>query len=783
MRRLVSLAVLLLFAIPFGVSVSGCSKKTVVTYCDGNDSGPVIGQVTTIDLEPRLTGISLNESQIGSVSGATAKDCKSSSVSVTAFTYGSSNLNLVDIEPTNGRLCAGVWNRNTGGGVPDFTTCTGNGGSGIATITASAQGAVSNSIPVFVHPVVTSIVLGAPSVNCTTDPASNCINTNVAATCITGVPTAVAAYTGNACFSQGSAGQLTARTYQGTDITNPANNISCQVGPLTFSAQNTAVVTIDPNGLATAQAPGSTIINANISNSSSTAGFFATCPPASIVLTPAGSTTVPTAPITVAQNIQQDLVATVTDTNGVKINNVALEYESTTPITVPVAGGIVTPTYNGAASVTAVCQPPTCNSSPIQQIGLFGNGSAVTSNPVRINATGTGNSTVLYVASTNSQFIQAYDFTAALQNAPVRLPYAPNSLVLSTDLSTIYMGTPNEIMTFSTATNQLLKEDTTISGTVISVSPDSGTAVITDPVRKLVYLYTSAGAISTEYGGVATRAQWTPDSQTVYITTNDSRLLVYSTFNGWTAKNISPVASDVAITIPQQGAYLAGATTEAVSACPVGTVSGAVGSQIVTNTYYPQSDADAATTDLLTATTDGKHMIGATSAATPRLTDFTITLPSTTTTAGQVVPAACPQPGASAQVFTHSTKSLAFTTAVPTAITGVIPTTDSTYALFTYTGTGAVVPQYVPGTSTLTNIALQKTTAVAPIAPVAGVISTDNQTAYIGTTGDNLVHQLTRNTTGFSDTVAPLNPALPAITGSGIATPNLLVQRPRKATS
>jgi hypothetical protein len=53
----------------------------------------------------------------------------------------------------------------------------------------------------------------------------------------------------------------------------------------------------------------------------------------------------------------------------------------------------------------------------------------------------------------------------------------------------------------------------------------------------------------------------------------------------------------------------------------------------------------------------------------------------------------------------------------------------------------------------------------------------------VGTSGDKLVHILTRGTTGFSDTTTPINPQLPAFNGTGNATPNLLVQHPRKATS
>ena len=92
------------------------------------------------------------------------------------------------------------------------------------------------------------------------------------------------------------------------------------------------------------------------------------------------------------------------------------------------------------------------------------------------------------------------------------------------------------------------------------------------------------------------------------------------------------------------------------------------------------------------------------------------------------------------------------------------------------------MPEYAPATKTLTNVPLAKYASGTPVAPVAGVLSSDNFTAYIGTTGDNTVHLLTRGTTGFADTTTPLTPNLPGLTG-GIATPNLLVQKPRNGSS
>ena len=52
MRRFVSLAVLLFFTVPFGSSIVGCGHSAPTVFCNGGDSGPVVGQVKTITLSP-----------------------------------------------------------------------------------------------------------------------------------------------------------------------------------------------------------------------------------------------------------------------------------------------------------------------------------------------------------------------------------------------------------------------------------------------------------------------------------------------------------------------------------------------------------------------------------------------------------------------------------------------------------------------------------------------------------------------------------------------------------
>ena len=487
-RRCVGVAGLLFFALPVGLSVIGCgSKSAPVQYCTAGDSGPIVGQVAKIVLAPTFasTGESVNFGQIGSSLSATSYDCKGNTVSSTGYTYATTssfNVNqpggpiFADINPRSGQICGGTWNRNTGGGVPDYTTCTPPSSTPVTYLayataptaqnrywSATSNGAVSNPIAIYVHPVVTGIELGtatgttypitgytisaggtalpscptsAPCIIFSTTsapPAVGAVVTlgNFAQTVLNGHVATVTAnsaadpvkmtlatftisqtygqsasafvaqtgdaaisagtdfcpnnttgtvittttYDGTSCLSQGQTGQLVARIYQGGN-TSAANDISCQVGHIAFAAQTANIATIDQNGVATANQPGSTVITATISNSSTAtqAGFLSTCPPASIQLS------VPNQPgansINVAVNTTQPLNATVFDTNvdsahplGHPITGLALTYISTTPQTIPAGSGTVTPTFPGSADITATCLPSSCNPSPFSEIG------------------------------------------------------------------------------------------------------------------------------------------------------------------------------------------------------------------------------------------------------------------------------------------------------------------------------------------------------------------------------------------------------------------------------
>src|SRR5271165_6483888 len=169
MRRFLTLVCLLCVAIPAGISISGCTRNPAGDYCNGQGYGLKNTDVASIFLSPQTTGISLAFGQTQQVSAPQAKTCKGTNASASNYTYGTTNNQLVDISPT-GNMCAGTWNRNSGGGIANHTIrqfsnplpSTGGLPYGTAFITASAASVTSNPVEVYVHAQVTSVTLAGP---------------------------------------------------------------------------------------------------------------------------------------------------------------------------------------------------------------------------------------------------------------------------------------------------------------------------------------------------------------------------------------------------------------------------------------------------------------------------------------------------------------------------------------------------------------------------------------------------------------------------------------------
>jgi hypothetical protein len=788
MRRYLILVVLFLITLPVQLSVLGCGSNPN-NYCNSNGAGfsTKKGTLVSFSLEPQQTGISLSYGQIGTLTAGSGKDCTGAAVSIGTPNYGTSDLNNADVSPS-GQVCAGRWNRDTTSGVAAFTTCIPTNIQEVATMTASANGvASSNAVEVYIHPVVTNVSLDT---------------TSTGGSPLTG------------CISQNQTAQLDATAFiagQPTPFCAPnvtgVPNCSTVLGHLTYAAQSTSstagtgaqnsIVSIDQNGLATAKQPGSALIAASISGTSSSAGVFHTCPPKSIALSANGGTSV-----TVTPNTPQPTTATVIDTNGATITGVPLSFTSTDQRTIGVSGsGSITSTFPGSSAVYAVCAPPTCNPAPINQIGIQGNGTPVASNTLDVTSPGSASS-YLWMASPNSQYFTPLDLSQGTIGTPVHLPYIPNSMVLDQTGTSLYFGSFRELMVVAAATNALTKEDTTVPGVVLAVSPTNNQVVINDQDRQVIYVYQPAVApstttggtgstgstgtpasIVTQYGGVAQRAAFSPDGSTIYIL-GTNKLYVYNTFTGWSTETLDPTngtpsaaacpangpagsdantaynifcSPDLSLAVPQFGAFISGQNTTARGYCP--------DTRLTPIDNYPSAVPGGAVgynfaSAHLASTTDGKHVISAT--ANPmQLIDSNVVVPTNAatnpdgacpttqvTTGGATVTDTIPLQITNPANYTQSLAAYA-----PSLIHQVVTSPNSSLAVVTYdsasaTAGNAQLPVYkipAPGAAG-PPVSGVKLTGAQATTPVAAIFSPDQSEIFVSTAGDSNMHIVSTST-------------------------------------
>jgi trimeric autotransporter adhesin len=805
MRRFLTLVCLLGLALPAGVSISGCVRNPAGKYCNGLGYGPLDTAVASITLQPEITGISLAFGQTIQVQSPTAITCKGATATVASsgYHYGTTNNQLVDISPT-GNICAGTWNRNTGGGIPNYTYCnypsplpsTNGLPYGIAYITATADEVDSNPVTVYIHPPISSISL-------VTEPLS-------------GAPS-------QGCFSQTQEAQLDAEAFYSvngvqTPLCTPGSTTlplcANSIGTLNFSVGTSAVASIDAaTNVITAEQPGTTVINATIAESTSSAGYFSTCPPASISVGLANGSTKGV----VTQGVSQNLQTTIYDTQGAKITGLSLSYQSTNPIDIGTSAlGAISAAFPGVASVYATCQPPSCNPAPINELGLYGTGTPLASNPVNVIVPGNTSDFAWFGAPGQSQYFSSIELLTGTPGSTVRLPYVPNSMVMDRSGLNLYFGSQRELMIYSTSSNTLTKQDTTVPGVVLAASPNGSQLLINDQIRGLFYLYTISGGSSSTQGGLGAAAAWTPDSNTLYIVDSSSlggnhtdTLYVYNIDSGWSSYPLSPppafwgtnlpaIGRDLAITVPGVGAYLSGSPTTARTWCP----SGNVGDN-ATIEFYPEGNSVPGETEVLGATLDGAHMLGAElNGSSINLTDIGVSISSAAPNAvcpgvsadvpangGMLTPLSTnptidasdvnlnvPNAAIVNQVLTGAAPTTAsVTTAAPVAFVTYTPQTGSTAA--------AQLPFYLPQTSGAGSVGsvpfcqdLTPSTcangipATPPTAPLAGAFSPDNNIFFVSTAGDNAIHFITIPTnvstagpTAPSDTQQYL-PNLPACT-------------------
>ena len=123
MRRYLTLVFLLCLAIPAGVSISGCYPQSGRQLLQRPGLWAEDTDVYSIDLEPQnhwyFDGIRADPPDCAL---RRPRPARARPPACLSYSYGTTNNRLVDISPT-GNICAGTWNRNSGGGIADYTIC------------------------------------------------------------------------------------------------------------------------------------------------------------------------------------------------------------------------------------------------------------------------------------------------------------------------------------------------------------------------------------------------------------------------------------------------------------------------------------------------------------------------------------------------------------------------------------------------------------------------------------------------------------------------------------
>lgn len=475
----------------------------------------------------------------------------------TPVSFLSSNTSVLTIA-NSGAACAGTWDSLT---TPQICT---PGPVGVAEVTATSSGISSPPTTVYVHQHIDKIVISA--IPNQTPPAGP-------------------------CFSKGQIFNYQANAFsRGLDVTN-------SVGPFTWQAITASVATLKTatesapvSGLlagqlqVTANTPGVTAIFASVSNVTSQTLDFTTCAVESITLAVTGSDT---NSINVTSGTGKTVTATVIDSQGNTITGVPLTWSSSQSATVGAStAGSVTTTQAGGASVIASCTPPTCNIGfqpllPIYPEGaidvVVGPTASTTTAPpetIYVSSTGVSASGDCATATGCVSILVPITGPANTLGTAINLPATPNSLVFDRQGAKAYMGTDfgflgsRGLMVVTVASPPTVAQFTSVTGQVLTVSPDGKKVIISDtkssPNQVFVFDTASSTSIALPIAG-ADAADYSPDSLRAYILAG-STLYVYSTLEA--LKTVPLGAAAIAVSfLPEGGfAYLAGGESSSITA-------------------------------------------------------------------------------------------------------------------------------------------------------------------------------------------------------------------------
>ena len=601
----------------FGSVVGAVAVCLVACLLPGCSSSPSVVTSTTYPTPAKITLAPTPETslEIGKTLAFTGspQNAAGNAIGEPVF-YHSSDTAVLTIS-TSGLACAGSWNSLTN---PQICT---PGPAGVAQVVATVSGVSSPPTTVYVHQHVDSIVVSA--IPTQTPPSA-------------------------ACFSKGQVFNYQATAFsRGTDITS-------FVGPFTWQAANTSVVTLETATLtkpiaglqpgqtqATAKAPGVTSIFATAAGATSMPFTFTTCAVQSIRLAiPSGTTLA-----NLARGGSVTITPTVVDSQGTTITGASLTWCSSDPASVGVGTSNCTAStastmnatasqLGGGASIIAACLAPSCN------IGLQPEQPIYPQNAIQVVVApgATAASAVAWVTSTDcgttdNCVTQAIPFSVASSSTTttntlgtaVSLPATPNSFMFAPQGTRAYLGT--DLGEFGTRglmvldpSNGTAAQFPSAVGKVLAVSPDGNFVIVSDTLStpNQVYVFhcvsSSSGACSGSGAAAssaalgingATAAAFSPDGLKAYILAG-STLYVYSQQEALQAIPLGAAATAISFFPNGAFAYLAGGAAAPAGLTVRRTCDNAIAQDINGN---PQIINTPALPSFLKALPDGKNLL------------------------------------------------------------------------------------------------------------------------------------------------------------------------------
>jgi len=523
------------------VVIAGC---ILLPSCGG-------GSPTTVTNEVFPTGIAISPSPAVSLEVGKTQTFTASPTGHT-FTFQSDNPSVVTVA-ANGDACAGTWNSLSS---PQICM---PGQPGMATVTASTQGAVSPGVTVYVHAPVTSIAISKV-------PGQTTLS--------------------DSCLSKGAVHGAESWLYQATAFHGSAD-ITASVGPFAWQQVNPAgsgsdIVNLGTPGngtegclsgpagqclnqqSATANIPGISQIYATVDGFNSQPISIETCRVQSITLAAAGNPSSTTS-FLVPSGASTTVNASVVDVAGQTITGVPITWSASNPIaakpdtaTTAAASNAAFGSTNtvsapaeGEGTVTVSCTPPACNggitpSLPIFAQAAFGfnvqPATSTTGSIPSVFATTTACADPVANPSLASCTAQVVPLTKASATStwtagtPVALQASPNSFVYDNAGTFAYLGVDSSrfgqqgLMVFSGSTPTKVNN---ASGKVLAVSPDQNSVVLSNTADSPSQVFICAGCSGTgrtikalPIAGAAAAA-FSPDSLKAYILAGNN-LYVYS---------------------------------------------------------------------------------------------------------------------------------------------------------------------------------------------------------------------------------------------------------------